>query len=371
MSYTIQQIALSLGAEAAGDTSLTVLCAAEPADAGPRDLALAMSPRYAGDLDRGQAVTAMLWPDADWQAMGLKAAIFAPRPRMAMAGLTGMLDAGQGYGSGIHPTAVIDPSADIGADVSIGPLCVIGAGAWIGVGSVIGPQCMVGADVRLGAQAYLREMVSIGARAQIGARFIAQPGARIGSDGFSFVTPELSGVETARKTMGNQGDTKPQSWMRIHSLGAVRIGDDVEVGANCTIDNGTIRDTEIGAGCKLDNQVHVGHNCRIGRDCLIAGQSGLSGSVTFGNNVIMGGQSGVSDNTFVGDNVIISGATKILSNVPAGRVMMGYPAVKMTTHTEIYKAQRRLPRLLRDVAALKDAVFRNGPKDDQPEDKST
>lgn len=363
MSYTIEQIATSLGAEAAGDVSLTIARAAEPADAGPDDLALAMSPKYAENLTKGRARAAVLWVGADWQALGLEAAIFAPRPRMALSGLTGLLDRGQGFAPGIHPSAIIDPSAQIGADVSIGPLSVICAGASIGAGSVIGPHCMIGTDVTLGADAFLREMVSIGARAVIGARFIAQPGARIGSDGFSFVTPERSGVETARETMGDQGDAKAQSWIRIHSLGAVLIGDDVEVGANCTIDNGTIRNTEIGSGCKMDNQVHIGHNGKLGRDCLIAGQSGLSGSVTFGNNVIMGGQSGVSDNTFVGDNAIISGATKVLSNVPAGRVMMGYPAVKMTTHTEIYKAQRRLPRLMADVAALKKAVLKLGSND--------
>lgn len=359
MSHTIQRIAEALAAEAVGDTRLTILRAAEPAHSGPDDLALAMSPKYAEDM--GQARAAMLWPGADWQAMGLKAAIFAPRPRMALSGLTRMMDQGQGFGAGIHPSAIIDPSADLGPDVSVGPLCVIGARARIGAGSVLGPHCMIGADVVIGSDAFLREMVSIGARAHIGARFIAQPGARIGSDGFSFVTPEVSGVETARKTMGDQGEPKAQSWLRIHSLGAVRIGDDVEVGANCTIDNGTIRDTEIGNGCKLDNQVHLGHNVRMGNDCLIAGQTGLSGSVMLGNNVIMGGQCGVADNTFIGDNAIISGATKVLSNVPAGRVMMGYPAVQMTTHTDIYKAQRRLPRLARDVADLKKAVFKQHP----------
>ncbi len=363
MSFTIQEIARSLGAEAAGDVTLTISRAAEPADAGADDLALAMSERFAGGLAQGQARAAMVWPGADWQGMGLKAAIFAPRPRMAMAGITRMLDPGQGFGAGIHPTAVIDPGAEVGSGVTVGPLCVIAAGARIGAGSVIGPQCMIGTDAVLGEGAYLREMVSIGARVHIGARFIAGPGARIGSDGFSFVTPEVSGVENARKTMGDQGQVTAQSWQRIHSLGAVRIGDDVELGANCTIDNGTIRDTVIGDGCKLDNQVHLGHNVRLGRDCLIAGQSGLSGSVTFGNNVIMGGQSGVADNTFVGDNAIISGATKVLSNVPAGRVMMGYPAVKMTTHTDIYKAQRRLPRMMADVAALKKAVFKQGSRD--------
>ena len=363
MQFTIQQIADALGAEAQGQTSLTILRATEPADAGQTDLAMAMSPKYAEVLVNGAARAAVLWEGADWQALGLEAAIFVHRPRLAMAGITSMLDYGQGVAPGIHPSAVIDPTAEIGAEVSIGPLSVIGARVRIGSGSVIGAHCVIGMNASLGENALLREMVSIGARAQIGDRFIAQPGARIGSDGFSFVTPEVSGAENARKTLGDQGDAKAQSWQRIHSLGAVEIGDDVEVGSNCTIDNGTIRNTVIGNGTKLDNLVHVGHNARFGQDCLVCGQAGVSGSVEIGNNVVLGGQAGVSDNIYIGDGVIAAGGTKILSNVPAGRVIMGYPAIKMETHTEIYKAQRRLPRIARDVESLKKAVFKQSPSD--------
>jgi UDP-3-O-[3-hydroxymyristoyl] glucosamine N-acyltransferase len=359
MAFSIGEIARALDAELCGDASLEITGAAEPGDAGPDQLAMAMSPKYAVDLDRGQARAAMLWFGADWQALGLKAAIRIRRPRMAMSGLTAMLDAGQGYAPGIHPSAVIDPSAELGDDVAVGALCVIGARVRIGAGSVIGPHCFIGADAVLGDAAFLREMVSIGARARIGARFIAQPGARIGADGFSFVTPELSTTEAARQSMGDQGAAKAQSYVRIHSLGAVRIGDDVEIGANATIDNGTIRDTAIGDGTKLDNLVHVGHNTRIGTDCLLCGQTGISGSVEIGNFVVLGGQTGVSDNIFVGDRAIAAGGTKIISNLPAGRVVMGYPAVKMELHTEIYKAQRRLPRLMRDVAELKKMVFKD------------
>ncbi|MGV6802885.1 MAG: UDP-3-O-(3-hydroxymyristoyl)glucosamine N-acyltransferase [Ruegeria sp.] len=363
MQFTLQQIADALGAPVEGNTSLTILRAAEPVDAGPTDLAMAMAPKYAEALAQSGARCAVLWEGADWQAMGLEAAIFVARPRMAMAGITTMLDRGQGVAPGIHPSAVVDATAEIDSDVSIGPLSVVGPRARIGAGSVIGAQCHVGMEAILGENCVLREMVSIGARATIGDRFIAQPGARIGGDGFSFVTPEVSGVENARKTMGDAGDAKAQSWLRIHSLGAVEIGDDVEVGANCTIDNGTIRNTSIGSGSKLDNLVHIGHNTRVGEDCLLCGQTGVSGSVEIGNNVVLGGQTGVSDNIFVGDGVISGGGTKILSNVPAGRVIMGYPSVKMETHTDIYKAQRRLPRLARDVETLKKTVFKQSSSD--------
>jgi UDP-3-O-[3-hydroxymyristoyl] glucosamine N-acyltransferase len=357
MTHSIKEIALALGAQAFGAIDIQITRAAEPAMAGRDDLALAMTPKYADSLVLGHARTALLWDGADWQALGLDAAIIAPRPRYAMSGLTRMLDPGQGFAAGIHPSAFVDPEAILGEGVSVGPLAVISKGARIGAGSVIGPQCFIGWNATLGAGAYLREAVSIGARVTIGARFIAQPGARIGGDGFSFVTPEPSSVESVRKTLGDQGDARAQVWTRIHSLGSVTIGDDVEIGMGSTIDCGTIRDTVIGEGTKLDNQVHLGHNVVIGRNCLICGQVGIAGSATIGNNVVLAGQCGVNDNIFVGDGVIAGGGTKLMSNVPAGRTMLGYPATQMNAQVESYKALRRLPRLMRDVAELKNAVF--------------
>ena len=363
MAFTVKQIAAAIGAEAVGDTSLIITGASEPAQAGPDQLALAMSPKYAEGLADGAAQAAMLWPGADWQALGLKAAILPERPRFAMAGMTRVLDTGQGFAPGVHPSAVVDPTAQIGKDVSIGPLAIISAGATIGARSVIGPHCFVGLDVQIGEDALLREQVSIGARVTIGDRFIAQPGARIGGDGFSFVTAEPSAVETARKTLGDQGEGKAQPWIRIHSLGSVTIGDDVEIGMGATIDCGTIRNTMIGNNTKLDNQVHMGHNVVIGENSLICGQVGIAGSAVIGDNVVLGGQCGVSDNIFVGDGVIAGGGTKLMSNVPAGRTMLGYPATQMDKQVESYKALRRLPRVLRDIKALQKAVFKTGEDD--------
>lgn len=357
-TYSVEEIAAALGADALGDTSLRITRAAEPKDAGPDDLAIAASQTYADALGEGAARAALLWQGADYQAFGLQAAIIPRRPRYAMSGLTRLLDPGQGYAGEIHPSAIIDPSAELGDGVSVGPLSVIGAGAKIGPGSIIGPLCTIGWNARIGAKSYLRESVSIGARVTIGDRFIAQPGARIGGDGFSYVTPETSAVEAARADLSTQQHTEAQSWQRIHSLGAVSIGDDVECGANATIDCGTIRDTRVGDRTKIDNLVQIGHNCVIGNDCLLCGQVGIAGSVQVGNNVVLGGQVGVSDNIFIGDGVIAGGASKIFTNVPAGRTILGSPATKMETQMESYKAMRRLPRLMRDVAALKKAVFK-------------
>ncbi|MBD3663276.1 UDP-3-O-(3-hydroxymyristoyl)glucosamine N-acyltransferase [Sulfitobacter aestuariivivens] len=363
MAYTIAELGKALGVPAVGDTAMRITRLSEPASAGPDDLALAMTPKFAQAIPEGDARAALLWAEADWQALGLRAALMPERPRYAMSSLTEMLDQGQGFAPGIHPSAVVDAAVDIGDNVSIGPFCVISAGARIGDGSVIGPHCFIGWDSTLGQQAFLREHVSIGARVSIGDRFIAQPGVRIAGDGFSFVTPEKSAVEAARATLGDQGDAKAQGWHRIHSLGSVTIGDDVEVGANSTIDCGTVRDTRVGNGTKIDSLVQVGHNAVVGDNTLLCAQAGVAGSSVIGNNVVLGGQTGVSDNIFVGDGVIVGGGSKVLSNVPAGRTMLGYPATAMDRQMDIYKAQRRLPKLLRDVAALRKAVFKSD-KDD-------
>lgn len=360
---TIRAIADALGAVAEGDLDLQVTRAAEPAMAGPDDLALAMDPKYADGFATGHARAALLWPGADWQALGLRAAIFAPRGRLAMAGLTRMLDAGPQIAPGLHAMALVDPSAVIGEGAAIGPFVSIGAGVRIGARARIASHVSVAEGAVIGDDALILQGARIGARVVLGDRIIVQPGAVIGADGFSFVTPEKSGVEQIRETLGQRDHITAQSWTRIHSLGSVTIGDDVEIGANACIDRGTVRDTVIGNGTKLDNLVHVGHNVQVGRDCLLCGQVGIAGSARIGDRVVLGGQVGVSDNIFVGDDVIAGGATKIMTNAPAGRVLLGYPAVRMETHVDMQKALRRLPRLAATVAALQKAVSKTGESD--------
>lgn len=356
MAHKVADIATALGAEAAGDLSLVIKGAAEPGQAGPDDLALAVNPKYADGLAEGQAQVALLWPGADWQALGLKAAIFAPRGRLAMAGLTSMLDAGPTIEPGIHAMTVIDPSAQIGEGAAIAPFVTIGAGAVIGPRARIASHVSIAEGAVIGADAMILQGAKIGPQVRIGDRFICQAGAVIGADGFSFVTPEKSGVEEIRETLGQRDEIRQQSWTRIHSLGSVTLGDDVEVGANACIDRGTIRNTSVGNGTKIDNLVHIGHNVQVGRDCLLCGQVGIAGSSRIGDRVVLAGQCGVSDNIFIGDDVICGGSTKVFTNAPAGRVLLGYPAVKMETHVEMQKALRRLPRLAAKVAEMEKAL---------------
>ena len=356
MAHRLRDIVAALGAQAAGDLDILIDHASEPSTAGPNDLALAMDPRYADGLLLGKAQAAVLWVGADWQSFGLKAAIFAPRSRVAMAALTQHLDAGPAIAPGIHPLALVDPTAVIGMGAAIGPFVSIGAGVSIGEGARIGSHVSIAQGAQIGANALILEGARIGARVVIGDRFICQPGAVVGSDGFSFVTPEKSGVEEIRKTLGKSHEIRNQSWARIHSLGSVQIGHDVEIGSNSCIDRGTIRDTVIGSGTKLDNLVHIAHNVQIGQDCLLCGLVGVAGSVKIGNRVVLGGKVGVSDNIFIGDDVIAGGGTLILTNAPAGRVLLGYPALKMDTHIELQKALRRLPRLALRVASLEASL---------------
>ncbi len=363
----LADIAATLGARAEGDLGLTIMRAAEPSEAGPDDLALAMNPKYAGGLAKGLAQAAVLWPGADWQGLGLKAAVFVDRPRLAMAGITRAFDPGPDIAAGIHVTALIDPSAKIGERAAIGPFVVIGRDTKIGARARIAAHTFIGEESQIGDDALILHGVRIGARIRIGHRFVCQPGAVVGADGFSFVTPEKSGVEQVRETLGSREEIVAQNWLRIHSIGSVEIGDDVEIGANCAIDRGTIRATRIGSGTKLDNLVHLGHNVEVGRDCLLCGQVGIAGSAKVGNRVVLGGQCGVSDNIFVGDDVIAGGGTKIFTNAPAGRVLLGSPALKMETHVEAWKNIRRLSRLFAQVAELRATVFgAKGGAEDEP-----
>ncbi|HSF96360.1 MAG TPA: UDP-3-O-(3-hydroxymyristoyl)glucosamine N-acyltransferase [Thermohalobaculum sp.] len=356
MTYSIAEIARATGLDAAGDLSLAVSRPAEPGSAAQGDLALAMSPDYEAALRASKARAAVLWPGADWQALGLAAALFAPRPRLALAGFGDLFAPPPDLAPGIHPSAVIAPDAEIGADAWIGPFAVVGAGALIGTGARIMPHVSIGGRARIGQGALLHPGVRIGAGVRIGKGFIAHPNAVIGADGFSFVTPEPGAAERAQAT-GKIAPGQPQPQRRIASLGAVEIGDDVEIGACTAIDRGTVADTRIGSGTKIDNLVQVGHNVRIGEACLICGQAGIAGSTTIGDRVILGGRSAVADHLRIGSDCVVAGGSLIGTHVPPGTVMMGtIPALRHDVFSRQLRALRRLPRLLDQVREIRKSL---------------
>ncbi len=364
MAFTVSEIAQALGARAVGDVSLALDGPSQPETAGKNDLALAMDPKFASKINAGKAQVAILWDDANWQDLGLSAAIFTPKPRFALSGINKLFEKTPNIARGIHPSAVIDKTAIIGKNPSIGAFVSIEKDVVIGDNARIMPHCSIAEAAQIGAECLLFHGVRIGARVQIGERFIAQPNSVIGGDGFSFVSPERTAVDAARE--GQQPDeaaAQRAGYARTNSLGAVQIGDDVELGAGATIDRGTIVDTKVGDGTKIDNLVMIGHNAVVGRHCLLCAQTGIGGSSVVGDHVVLGGQVGVADHVVIGNNVVAAGKSGISSNVPPNRFIMGNPAIKMEANVESYKAYRRLPKLVAKVENLQKQVSKMTSKD--------
>ncbi|MFN2305832.1 MAG: UDP-3-O-(3-hydroxymyristoyl)glucosamine N-acyltransferase [Paracoccaceae bacterium] len=342
-AQTIRDIAAALGAEAFGNGDLVVGRPSEPAEARDGDLALAMSPAYADALANSAARAAIVYQGCDWQAMGLEAAIAVPRARLALAQLTQVLDQGPVY-LGVHPTAIIDETAQIGNGVHIGPFTCIGARSRIGDGAWIDSHVSIDEGVQLGQGALVRAGVRIGRNVTLGRRVILQANAAIGFDGFSYATADASNEERAFRTAGRTALDPPADAIRhrVHSLGSVVIGDDVEIGANAAVDAGTIRPTRIGRGTKIDNLVQIGHNVTIGQDCVFSAQSAIAGSARIGDRCVFGGKSGCKDNITIGSDVVLGGAAIALEDVASGRFVMGYPARPMPVFRSQEKALRRL-----------------------------
>ena len=359
---SISDLAAALGGEMHGDGSIRVSGVAEPNSATADQIALGMQPAFAEALGRSAARTAIIWAGADWRSLGLEAAIVVPGGRRGMAGVTRVFDIPPEQPSGIHPSAVIDPKAEIGADARIGAFVVIGARARIGRGARILQHVSVAEDAVIGVDALIHAGARIGARVVIGDRFIAQPGAVIGSDGFSFVAPVPGTVEEA-KERGVVTTSESAALLRINSIGTVKIGDDVEVGANSCIDRATISLTCIGNGTKIDNLVQIGHNVQIGANCLICGQAGVAGSTVIGDGVVIGGAASVADHLRIGSHVVITGKSGVSGHVSDNRIMMGNPAVDMDRNVEMYKALRRLPRVLARLGSGQKPVSKAGLND--------
>lgn len=350
---SVAALAQGLGAEVDGDGGLQVARPAPPSEAAEGDIALAMSREFLDQLPSSAAQAAIIPADADWRALGLKAAIRCARPRSALSVVTQAFEAPRLAPPGAHPTALIDPEADIDPSAHIGPFCIIGPGARLGAGAALLGHCSVGGGADIGPGSLLFAGARVGAGVRLGARCVVHENAVIGADGFSFATPEKGSVESARESGAVEEGARSTHWLRIASLGSVWIGDDCDIGANTTIDRGTVVDTRLGDGVKVDNQVQIGHNVRIGDNCLICGQVGIAGSSVIGARVVLGGQAGIADHSKIGDDVVVMAAAGVSGVLPPRSVVGGSPAVPRAQLTEMFLQMRRLPRLARDLAALK------------------
>ena len=358
-NFTIKQIADELGAEAFGDLNLEISGVNTPSKASINELALAMDPSYEEALNSSDAITAIVWPGADWKKLGLSAGIIAPRSRYVLSGVTHLFEKKLEIIDGIDSSAIVSESAILGKNVSIGAFTIIGERVKIGDNAKIFSHTTISEDSIIGENALIYSGVRIGARIRVGNNFICQSNTVIGVDGFSYVTPKPGAVEEAKSTGKITASSRTEGFERINSLGTVIIGENVEIGANTAIDRGTIENTIIGDGCKLDNLVHIGHNVNIGNTCLICGQVGIAGSSVIGDRVVLGGQVGIADHISIGSDVIVAGKSGISSNVPSGRVMMGNPAMRMDLNIESYKAIRRLPRILAKFTKIEELISKD------------
>lgn len=237
----------------------------------------------------------------------------------------------------VHRTAMIGEGVTLGAGVTVGPYCVVGDGATIGDGSWLGPHCIVDAGCTVGRDCRLVARVTLTGVVQIGDRVVIHPGAVLGADGFKF-------------------EPTPQGALKIPQVGAVIIEDDVEIGANTTIDRAFLYETRVGRGTKIDNLCQIAHNVRVGPSCLMAAQVGIAGSTKLGAGCLLGGNVGLADGITLGNRVTIGAASKVHGDWPDGAMLMGYPAIEMKSFARVAAAQQRLPELVRRVRQLEKQV---------------
>lgn len=332
MSATLAELAQHCHAEWRGNPDLQIDRVATLETAGPRDIAFVAGEKYRALLAKTGAGAVILRSKDAGHFKGN--ALLSDNPRLCLAKVASVLHPQPRIHPGRHSTAVIEASAVVAADVSIGAQSVVEAGSRIGSGVVIGPGCYVGAGAVIGAHTRLHAHVSIGERCILGERCIVQPGAVIGSDGFGYARD------------GSQ-------WQKILQLGRVVIGDDVEIGANTTIDRGAIDDTVIERGVKLDNLIHIAHNVHIGADTAIAACVGIAGSTRIGQRCTIAGRAGIVGHIEITDDVTITGAAVVTHSIrTAGIYSSGSPLEPYTSWLKNAVRMRQLDDMARRLKKL-------------------
>ena len=342
----LADVVAALGGELCGDAALAIsrLAPLETADAG--SLSFLSNPRYAAQLAASAAACVVVAPAMREPALARGAAIVTADPYLYFARLSQWWAARQRRPTlaGVHPSAVVEPGARIHPRASIGALCFVAAGAEIGDGAVIGSHGHVGADAVIGEGTWLAARVTLGEGCRIGARGIVHPGVVIGADGFGFA-PD------------GQGDDA--RWQKIAQLGAVRIGDDVEIGANTCIDRGALDDTRVDDGVKLDNLIQVGHNVHIGAHSAMAGCVGIAGSARIGRHCTAGGGAIILGHLRLVDHVHITAATVVTRSIlKPGQYSGLFPFDDNATWEKNAATLRQLYRLRERLRSLEQTVIR-------------
>ena len=332
---TADVIASAVGGDLRGDPAAEVSGIAPLDRARAHDLSFLASPKYVALFEGSSAGIVLVSPALAESGRGgqAKALILVEKPHDALLSLIPRFYRPPRISPGVHPTADLGRGVQLGRAVTIGAYAVIGDGAILGDRTVVDAHAVIGAGVRIGDDSHLYPGVTVYSGTVIGQRVLVHAGARLGSDGFGYVF------------RGGKHE-------KIPHVGRCVVEDDVEIGANTTIDRGSIDDTVIGAGTKIDNLVHIAHNCRIGRLCLIMAQVGVAGSVRVEDGCILAGQAGISGHHTIGAGATIAAQAGVFGDVPARETWSGYPA---RPHKEALRAQAamfKLPPLLRGIERL-------------------
>ena len=333
MKKTVKELAQFLGGTVIGDENREISDVKGLAEAGSDDISFAVEPytEYLPQVHAGAVITEKEYP------AGNNTLVLVENPRLAFSKLLELFHPRQSVQKGIHSTAVVDESAKIGENTAVMAYAVIGKNVRIGAGSVVYPYVFIGDNVIIGANAAIYPGAVIMENTVMGDNAVIRAHAVIGGEGFGFATKD--GKHT-----------------RIPQIGNVTIGDDVEIGACTTIDNGTLGSTKVGRGTKIDNLVHLGHNVEIGEDCFVIAQTGIAGSTKVGNHVTFAGQTGCTGHITIGDNVTFAGKSGIVGNVASNTVNAGFPA---RPHIEWSRTQvyiKKLPDLAKTVKALEKRI---------------
>lgn len=335
---TLAEVAQTVGGTLEGDGARVVRGVAPLDEAGPEQLSFVANPRYAVYIPTTRAAAVLLARDAAHDLPAGTAAVRVADPHAALARILSVLYPEPTAPRGIHPTAVVDPTAEVADDAAVGPYAVIGAGTRIGAGAEIGAHVVIGRECVVGTGTAIRPHVTLYDGVTLGERCLIHAGARLGADGFGFVF-------------------EGGAHRKVPQVGGVRIADDVEVGANSTIDRGSVGDTTVGRGTKIDNLVHIGHNCRVGQHCIIITQVGISGSTRVGDGAVLAGQAGVGGHLSIGAGARVGGQAGVTADVAAGATVSGYPA---RPHREAMRTQAlmfKLPELFARLKAVERALF--------------
>jgi UDP-3-O-[3-hydroxymyristoyl] glucosamine N-acyltransferase len=331
MTFTLQELARLSSGESIGDATLKITGAASLGEATPGEISFFTNRKYIGLLRKTRASAIFVPPDFAEPINAAQIRVSNPTKAFEQVVLK-FAPQPIAFAPGIHPSAVVDPSAQLGERVSIQPLAVLEAGAKIGEDTIIGAGSYVGHETVIGSACHIYPNVTIRERSRIGSRVIIHSGAVIGADGFGFEMVD-----------GRQ--------QKIQQLGIVQIDDDVEIGANTTVDRARFGRTWIQRGVKIDNLVQIAHNVVIGKNSVIAAQTGISGSTRVGERVMMGGQVGITGHIEIGDETAI-GAQSGISKSTLGGVWFGSPAVPLAEAKQQIAWVRRLGKLVERVKEI-------------------